>query len=250
MYTNPSGQAKEGFSGVWGRVSGGASHFKKLTLVVSVPLSREHGVSGGFNLPEFQVVEGDSLRVSPIGSASQPSSMVPVTKEQVRFYGSNLPKRDDRISQKGVSPSLPKKGDADAGSRHSGARDLKIDNVTDVATVNAVSNVVDGDTVSVLESLLLERLYVVFGMKSKLGLPMIPLDGIDRSSSVRAFTVAYAITLKRESNDRPPLPPLTGSGELKSDPIVVRPVTPVVVVSIVRTPGVFVSGDYMLPSCG
>ena len=36
--------------------------------VVSVPFSREHGFSGGFNLPDFQAEEGDSLKVSLVRS--------------------------------------------------------------------------------------------------------------------------------------------------------------------------------------
>ena len=38
-------------------------------------------------------------------------------------------------------------------------------------------------------------MFVVFGMILKLGLPMNPLDGIDRPSSVRAFAVNDAIAL-------------------------------------------------------
>ena len=110
--------------------------------VVSVPCSREPGFSGGFSLPEFQTIEGDSLWVSLVWSANHLSSVVPVTKVQVRSVRSNLPDRDGRPSQKGVSPFLPQKGDADAGSRPIGARYSKIGNVTE-DTISVAANNAD-----------------------------------------------------------------------------------------------------------
>ena len=72
-------------------------------LGVSLPFSREHGFSGGLSLPVFQAEEGDSLRVSLVGSENHISLVVFVTKEHVhvRSGGSNLP---NHISARNVLP--------------------------------------------------------------------------------------------------------------------------------------------------
>ena len=98
--------------------------------VVSVPCSREPGFSGGFSLPEFQTIEGDSLWVSLVWSANHLSSVVPVTKVQVRSVEAvhaQASRIDDitpwirdmglqggGLNQKWVSPS-PQKGKIDVG---------------------------------------------------------------------------------------------------------------------------------------
>ena len=139
---------------------------------------------------------------------------------------STIPSRSEvgsRSSHIRVSPSFP-----------SGRRDLKIGNGTDVSAVIVFGNVVDGGAYSVLGSMPLPTSSDYFGMKMKQGLHMIPLDGFGRS-----FTVADAIIPKSNYNVRPPLPPLTRSGKLKSVRFTFRPVTPVIDVSLVRIPGVF-----------
>ena len=163
-------------------------------------------------------------------------------------------------------------GGGDAGSYSSGAYDSKIGIFTEVTIFVAAVDVgyggtaaivVDGGTVSRLGSTLRERLddigrsgttrqrrsrmtsqifaSIVQGMKSKLGFPKNPHDGVGSSSSFLVLSIANVLSLKREPNDRPLVPPSTRSGELKSDPGVVSPDAPAI--GIVRTPGVFVVDD-------
>ena len=91
-----------------------------------------------------------------------------------------------RSSQIGVSPSFPPEGDADAGACPSGERVLKIGNVTGVVVFSVVANVID-DTVFGLGSLQLELQSDVFGMLLQPDLPIKPLVGIGRPSSVRSL---------------------------------------------------------------
>ena len=154
-----------------------------------------------------------------------------------------------RSSQIGVSPSIPPEGDADADASPSGARAVKIGSVTGVVLVSAVANVVVDGTIYIFGYLHLELQPCVFGMILQLGFPMNPLDGIGRPSSVRSFTVAEAIALKRESNVRPPLPYLTRMRKVKSDPCSCCLGGAFVLLNI-GVPGVFSVNDELLLSCG
>ena len=119
--------------------------------VVSVPSSGEHGFSGDFILPESQVVEGDSLRVSLVGSAYH-ISVEPISKARFCSDGSNLLDWDGRPSLKGLSTSVPKKGVANGGSGPSVAHGSKIGNEADdsifVTAANADFGITDANVAS------------------------------------------------------------------------------------------------------
>ena len=90
-------------------------------LVVSVPFSREHGLSGSFNLPDFQAEERDSHRVSLVRSVNLLSYVVPGSKVHVRYDGSNLQLQGFRGLATRGRPlqnrvSLPQKGKVTDGN--------------------------------------------------------------------------------------------------------------------------------------
>ena len=112
------------------------------------------------------------------------------------FIGSVIPAQVSRIEMaRSEEPDLGFSVIMSSGHDLKGeaTADLKIDNAIVVDAVSGAANVVGCCTVSVLGSSGLIQMSVGFGLESMLGLPMIPLDDIDRPLYVRAFTVADAI---------------------------------------------------------
>ena len=79
-------------------------------VVGLVPFMREHGLSESFNLPDFQMEEGDSCRVSLVESVNLLSYVVPVYKVRVRYGGRNLPVQGFGAHPLKNRVSLSKKG--------------------------------------------------------------------------------------------------------------------------------------------
>ena len=93
-------------------------------LVVSVPFSREHGYSGGINVPDIQAEEGVSL---PLPRNGFPATIligvsVPSSREHGFSGGSNLPDFQAAI---GAGMSFPKWSDEDSQVDSSHSTDLK-----------------------------------------------------------------------------------------------------------------------------